>query len=444
VAPLWVVPLALLALWLVAEVAVRAVLELPLRVDFYGSVSRDDVRDLQAAHGVRLAAGPGWLHLGWIADPERESYRIERRTGDAWRSVGRATYGSFLSRDAGGSFRVWALPRRSGKPERLLGEASGESTPGGVTTAPLHRPEIAGAWRPLFRPRRHGRYVNDHAVYRDAAGRWRLLGITSQSAGDFGAERYFASAVSETFPPADGMREEAPVADFGELAWAPEVVEPGADGGGYALFWSPHRLSRMDSPDGVQWTDPRVVMEAPVHRFFRDPAILEVAEGQWLLYATARGRYFSRIDAYQSFDLERWQYIGAALDSSWGSERNSPFASMESPVVVRRAGRHDLSFTYNNGSFFWPGLLLLLRVWPGRRSYEETLVVHADNPYDFGTYRGRTRTPSLVARLRTHAPAYVHHPETDAWFITTAGWPWAATLTDGDVAVAPLRWVPVT
>jgi len=440
---LWALPLALLALWLVAEAVTRAVLEFPLRVDFYGSVSRDAVRSWQALHGVKVAAGPGWLHLGWIADPEREAYRIERRTGEVWQNVGRTRYGSCLVRGAGDAFRVWARPKAGGGDERLIGEASAEAAPGGAAPPPLQRPEIAGGWRPLFRPSRHGRYVNDHDVYRDSAGRWRLIGITSRTDGDFGAERYFGVGVSETFPPDVEMREEAPVADFGELAWAPEVVEPNAAGEGYALFWSPHRLSRMDSADGIHWGNPRVVMSAPFHRFFRDPAVVEVADGQWLLYATARGRYFSRIDTYQSFDLERWQYIGAALDSSWGSERNSPFASMESPVVLNRAGRYYLSFTYNNGSCFWPGLLLLLHVWPGRESYEETLVVHADNPYRFGTYRGRDRTPNLVARLRTHAPAYIHDPESDAWFITTAGWPWAATLTAGEVAVAPLRWAPI-
>lgn len=439
---LWALPLVALLLWLLAEVAMRAALGLPLARDFYGSVSRSEVRGLQQAQGVKLAVGPGWLHLGWIADPERERYRIERQTGATWQRAGRARFGSFLLREAGGRYRVWAEPKARGASERLIGEVSATPEPEGGAP-PLHRPEIAGPWQSLFRPREHGHYVNDHDVYRDAGGRWRLVGITSRTDGDFRAERYFASAESETFPPEGGMREADRVADLGERAWAPEVIEPEITGEGYLLFWSPHRLSRMESADGVSWAHHRVVMSAPYHRFFRDPDVIRVAEGQWLLYTTARGRYFSRIDVYQSFDLEHWQYIGAALDSSRGSERNSPFASMESPVVIRYARRYYLSFTYNNDSFFWPGLLLLFKVWPHRDSYEDTRVVHSDNPYRFGTYRGSGRTPSLVARLRAHAPAYVYHPEKGAWFVTTAGWPWAATLTSGDVAVAPLRWVRV-
>jgi hypothetical protein len=336
---LWALPLAALLLWLLVEVAVRAYLELPLATDFYGSVSRSQVRALQQAHGVKLAAGPGWLHLGWVADPERERYRIESWIGGTWQRAGEARFGSFLVRDAAGRYRVWAEPKGRGAVERLIGEVSATPAPD-RGAPPLYRPEIAGPWQSLFRPREHGHYVNDHDIYRDAEGRWRLVGITSRSDGDFRAERYF-----------------------------------------------------------------------------------------------------SRIDVYQSFDLEHWQYIGAALDSSRGSERNSPFASMESPVVVRYAGCYYLSFTYNNDSFFWPGLLLLFKIWPRRDSYNDTLVVHSDNPYCFGSYRGRRRTPSLVAELCAHAPAYC--AEEDTWFITTAGWPWAATLTSGEVAVAPLRWLRV-
>ena len=151
-------------------------------------------------------------------------------------------------------------------------------------------------------------------------------------------------------------------------------------------------------------------------------------------------RWFSRVDAYQSFDLERWQYIGPALRFRPGSERNSAFASTETPSVTCVEGRWYLAFTCNNGSRFWSPLFLLLRRWPDPPSYNDTLVLHADNPYGFGDYRGRRRTPAFVTTLETHAPRLYRHPETGAWWITTAGWPWAATLTSGEVAVAPLAW----
>jgi hypothetical protein len=441
---LWA-PVGLALAWLACELAMRWWIASPLATGFYGSIRREEVRAHQERHGVRAARGPGWIHLAWIADPDRERYVIEHRDPRAggadgdWRARGRTRLGSFLVEGRGGEFRVRALTRsrQAGAGDRVLGQVSVEPEPG--PAPPVLRPEIAGPWRLLFRPRLHGRYVNDHTIFRDAHGRWRLLGITSHSNGDFAAERWLAAASSDAFPPPapETMAEEAPVADLGELAWAPHVVEAA---GRWHLFWSPHRLHQMSSPDGVRWQDPTVTLDPPRHRFFRDAMVLEVAPGQWLLYATGRGRYYSRVDCYQSFDLEHWQYIGPALRTGLGCERASPFASTESPTVVRHEGRYYLALTYNNDSFFWPGLLLLLRRWPGRASYNDTRVFHSSNPYDFGSYRGPRRPSREVARLRAHAAELLRHPETGAWWITTAGWPWVATLTSGEVAVAPLRW----
>jgi hypothetical protein len=88
----------------------------------------------------------------------------------------------------------------------------------------------------------------------------------------------------------------------------------------------------------------------------------------------------------------------------------------------------------------WPGILLVFRKWIDHRSYNDTLVFHSDNPYDFGTYRGKRNSPTLLTRLEAHAPRLIRHPVTVAWYVTTAGWPWVATLTCGQVAVAPLEW----
>lgn len=422
----------LVGLCLIAEVGERIYVEAPLRTDFYGSIPRSEARARQEEVGVKTASGPGWLHLGWIADPERETYRIERLTGGTWKPVGEAEYGSFFLRE-GGTYRVVAVPRDGGAP-RLLGEAAGE-LPGG--SPPVFVPRIAGPWRPLFLPHRSGRYVNDHTIYQDAEGNWRIVGITSQTEGDPDQEKYFAVGVSKEFPPAEGMAEAEPIADFGELAWAPYVLRNGQK---YHMFWSPHRLHQMESEDGIHWEHHRVTITAPMHKFFRDPMVLPVAPGQWLLYTTGRGAYYSRVDVYQSFNLTEWQYIGPALRSAWGSERNSPFASMESPSVVQYQGRYYLFLTYNNDSFFLHGILLLFHIWLDRESYNETLVFHSDNPYDFGVYRGRGNSPTLLTRLRAHAPEIVHHPGDSTYYITTAGWPWAATLTQGEVAVAPLTW----
>ena len=424
----------LLGTWVVLEIAVRLYVGRPLRTDFYGSIARSAVREHQARYGVQVAAGVGWAHLGWIADPERERYRIERQEAGASRVIGYAQFGSYLVR-ATGTYRVWAEPH-DGSPPRLLGHVGVEVEP---AVAPLSVPRIAGPWQPLFRPTTAGDYINDHTIYQDAAGDWRVVGITAKGDGNYAEETHFAVGVSPDFPPAAGMREVARVADFGELAWAPHVI---AEAGTYYLFWSPHRLHRMTSPDGIDWQGHHVVIEEPFHKFFRDAMVLKVGPGQWLLYATARAAYFSSIDVYQSFDLEGWQYIGSALRTGWGSERNAIVASTESPAVVAYRGRYYLSVTYNNDSFFWSAVLLPLKIWLAPSSYNDTLIFHADTPYDFGIYRGRKRTSSLLTRLQAHAPEFVHDPQRDAWYITTAGWPWVSTLTAGEVAVAPLRWEP--
>ncbi len=426
--------LVIAGLWLVLEIGVRYYVESPLDADFYGSIPRDLVRQRQEQYQVQVASGPGWAHLGWVADPEREEYRIERLVNGAWQETAKVVFGSYLLKDEGGSFRVWAVPKGDDEP-RLIGEV--EAVPGEGSVPPVYKPRITGSWQTLFRPKVHGYYINDHTVYQDGAGDWRLVGITDKSDGNYDEEKYFAVGVSAEFPPPDGMVEDTPVADFGELAWAPHVL---VEGSAYHMFWSPHKLHQMTSTDGITWENHQVTMPAPYHKFFRDPMVIKVAENQWLLYTTARGRYYSLVDIYQSFDLQEWQYIRTALHSGWGSERNSPFASTESPSVTLYEGRYYLTMTYNNDSFFWPGVLMLFRIWTDLDSYNDTLVLHSDNPYDFGTYRGKNNTPALLTQLEAHGPELVHNLDTDRWYITTAGWPWVATLTSGEVGVAPLAW----
>lgn len=423
---------AAVAVLVALELGARFVASRPCRVGFYGSVPREEARALQDEVGVRASCGPGYVHLGWIADPGGERYVIEREAAGRWERVGEARYGSFLA-SAGGRLRVRAVGAGA---ERILGEATVQPV---AERPPVLVPRIAGPWRPLFRPTRSGDYVNDHCLYRDARGHWRLVGITGPGAGDYSRERRLAVGVSETFPPPAGMREDEPVADFGELAWAPCAVRAE---GTYWLFWSPHVLRRMGSRDGITWGGPEVVLASTQHPFFRDATVVEVAPGQWLLYATARGRFFSRVDVYQSFDLRHWQYIRPALRTGLGSERNAPMASTESPCVVRRDGRWYLTVTYTNDTGGLAALLLSLRVLLRKASYNDTLVFHAESPYDFGCYRGRRRAPTLLTTLEAHAPRLVEHPDTGEWWVTTAGWPWAATLTSGEVAVAPLAWEP--
>lgn len=419
--------------WFLIELAMRL---WPVKTGFYGSILRRDVRSLQDKFGLVVNSGEDWIHLGWIADPDHEEYHVFHATGGPKHLMGVTSFGSFLVRDHSGQFEVMAKSKQNGG-LRLIGKAEVKRT--GEASA-VYRPVITGKWQTLFKPHKHGFYLNDHTIFQDSRGNWRLIGITSKTSGNFAAEKYFACGVSSEFPDPSGMQEEEPVADFNQIAWAPCVIKKDR---AYHLFWSPHRLEHMRSADGIAWSDKSTTMTKPYHPYFRDPMVLKVGVNQWLLYTTARGIFFSRVDIYQSFDLEHWQYIRPAMVNSWGSECNSAFASTESPFVVKFKDHYYLSVTMNNGTFFWHGLLLMLKKWLNPDSYNHTRVLHSNCPYDFGIYRGRAHTVNLAASLQAHAPEYVYVPKSNQWYITTAGWPWAATLTKGEAAFAPLEWTPL-
>ncbi len=421
-----------LALFVVMETAIRMIIDLPAKTDFYSSISRMDIQPLQKKIGVKTAHGPGWIHLGWVADPEKEIYRVYRVNGGVDTLLGETRYGSYLVENAApGKRYVFRVLSDDGAFDRTVSLAASPATRG-----PVHAPRISSPWRPLFRPKKSGDYVNDHAVFRDGDGIWRLVGITAFGDGDYSKEKYFAHGSSRSFPPPPGemMKEENPVVDYGRLAWAPHVIREKS----FYMWYSPHRAYCAMSDDGRTWKDESDLSFLPKNPQFRDPMIFKVADGQWLMYATARDGYYSSIDVYQSFDLRRWQYIRPALKMAYGAELAGAQASTESPFVIRFRDRHYLSFTYNNGSFFWNPLLLAMKVWPGKESYNDTLVMQSPNPYSFGVYRGRKSPSSLVAELRAHAPEYAEAG--GKWYITSAGWPWVASITSGEVAVAELEW----
>lgn len=423
----------LLLLFIVGELVTYLYVEVPLSTDFYGSIPKELVQKRQSEYKVKSVSGNNWIHLGWIADPDDEEYIIQLKQNNTWKYIGNTQFGSFLFR-GGGEFRVLKVNKKT-KDQSVLGYTEVYPQKRQVIA---YKPSITNGYCTIFKPNKHGYYINDHTIFQDAKGNWLLVGITSKTEGDPNEEKYFAVGKSKSLQ--SPMHEEDPLADVGELAWAPHVIKHKKM---YHMFWSPHKLHHMTSRDGIHWENHRVIMKSPYNKFFRDCMILQVAEDQWLLYTTARGFFFSQIDLYQSFNLTEWQYIRTALSSSWGSERNSPFASMESPFVLRYNDGYYLSFTYNNDTLFIHGLLLLFKVWINKESYNDTIVLFSDNPYDFGVYRGKTRTPNIVAALTAHAPEWVYEPNTKQWYITTCGWKWVATLTRGEVAIAPIKWEQV-
>ncbi|MBP7737781.1 MAG: hypothetical protein KA369_17495 [Spirochaetes bacterium] len=420
-----------LLLMLILEAGVRIVVDLPVKTDFYSSISKEKIPSLQKKIGVKVCSGGSWIHLGWIADPAAGRYSVYRVEAGGETRVGQVKYGSFLIEHLGPhqayTFRVKS---ETGDFDHTVKASTGEPE------SPLLVPYIASPWKPLFKPEKTGSYLNDHGIYKGRDGTWHVVGITSFGDGDYSKEIYFAHGNGPSFPPHDGMfRELERAADFGHLAWAPHVLRTGER---YLMWFSPHRCYVASSDDGYLWREERRLEFLPMHPQFRDPMVIQVADGQWLMYATARDGYYSSVDLYQSFDLEHWQYIGAALETGFGCERAGAPGTTESPFVFCHGGRYYLSFTYNNDSFFWNALLLPVHVWLDRESYNDTMIFASANPYSFGTYRGKERPSSLVANIRAHAPEYIESG--GKWYVTTAGWPWVATITKGEVAYAELGW----
>jgi len=430
VAKFFVLPV--LILLLVLEVGVRIIIDLPADTDFYGSIGKQEIKQFQELHQIKFVSGSDWIHLGWIADPDNESYLVYRKQGDAWLHLEEVEFGSFLQKNLEAqtsyTFRVKSNPSGFDYIATVDTKSSDNNA--------VYVPEIVSDWRPLFRPAVTGSYLNDHTVFQSEDGKWHIIGITSFGDGDYSKEFYLAHGASDTFPPQEetGMKELEKVADFGHLAWAPHVV--GHDDTHY-MWFSPHKAYLATSNDGYNWNEEKAHTFLPYHPQFRDPMILKVADGQWLMYVTAREGYYSSVDLYQSFDLLHWQYIRSALGMGFGAERSGPQASTESPFVTEYERRYYLSLTYNNESFFFHSILLALKIWPDKKSYNDTLVFQSESPYDFGTYRGRGNAPSLVAELEAHAPEIIYN---NGWYITTCGWPWVATLTSGETAYARLEW----
>ena len=427
--------LILFLIWFLLEVIIRLIAENGIKTDFYGSISREEVQSLQEAFGLKVVQGDGWFHLGWIADPERECYLVQKRNSEGvWGTLEKRIYGSWQSNEGSGDYRVLSVSKGPNQ-EKSLGEVTITFEARQSDKPKLEIPVIDGEWQYLFKPSEAGKYLNDHCLYKDSHGNWRIMGITSHSKGDYQLEHQFAVGVGRSFPPKEIFHEDKPTPMSVSLAWAPFVVKEENE---YHLFWSPHQLHHSTSKDGVTWAKDEIVMEKPFHKFFRDGMIVKIARGQWLMYASGRGRWFSRIDLYQSFDLVHWQYIRPALSSTWGSEKNFVTGSMESAFLFQHNDQYYLSITYNNESFFLSAIFLQIKVFFNRKDYNNTLIFRSRSPYDFGVYRGKKRTDSLASKLTCHAPVYVNLE--GEWFITTCGWPFAATLTDGEAAYAKLKW----
>lgn len=146
-------------------------------------------------------------------------------------------------------------------------------------------PQISGEWRTLLKPRRYGKYVNDHTLFYDDAGkRWCLAGITSKK-GNPNDERYFVFADT---PSLDcKMRERAKIIDNGTRAWAPCVIK---ENGLYYMFYGPSPAKLEVSHDLGDWFGQEIRLSGnPPMACHRDHFVLRRGDNDFIMYVSGLG-----------------------------------------------------------------------------------------------------------------------------------------------------------
>ena len=293
----------------------------------------------------------------------------------------------------------------------------------------MSRPQLGGAgWRPLFTPVRTGVGVNDHCVVRGLDGYWHVFRITSPApAIDPQQDRWFCHGAGRSLA-AGEFKERGRVCDFGRRAWAPTVA---FDGEQWVMLYGPDLLQAAisDDPRFDHWQEvPCSVVGAPVGAVMRDGMILRLDDDTWLLYSTGKRGHEGAVSVCVSENLLDWRFVRFALRTTPEAPKQPPWGATESPFVFRHGNEFWLSITYTAST-------------EGPSGYHETLLFRSDNPFDFGTFSGDER--EVAARIEAHAPEYLLDPETDQWYVTSAGWPGApfGTVIPGSVAIRELDWV---
>ena len=273
-------------------------------------------------------------------------------------------------------------------------------------------PVVVGPFQRVYRPA-GTRYLNDHTLARDAAGRWHLYGITHESDGDPARERSFLHATAPAlFGPwsdeADALSSQPPE----EALWAPFVLPTGR--GRWEMFYygntPDHRVLRAESDDLRRWR--RSARTAPGGR---DPFVLRVGP-VWYLYSVGADerRELGQIVVSESRDLARWTMPTVALADPVAS---FGWGNLESPVVVRR------------GEEFY---LFVTRTSPSPHDYARTVVFASRDPTRFAW--------EPVTELMAHAAEVIE--DGGGWFVTSAGWTAQLGERWRGLSVAPLAWAP--
>ena len=279
-------------------------------------------------------------------------------------------------------------------------------------------PQIAGEWRVLFKPEKHGNYVNDHTIVRGADGKWHLYGCTSTTGNPYD-ERYFIHGVGDDLSAC--FKEVGRSVDRGTLAWSPCVIEKDGD---YYMLYGPSPTSLSVSFDMYEWFNHTVTLQnEPLMAAHRDHFVLRLENGRYLMYVSGVYQRRGAISCFTSNDLLNWQFEGYALTSGEEAPLKPGWGAMESPFVVKKDGMYYLFVTYTDCS---------------NDTYNDTLVFCSEDPMHFGVYNGAGQGARPITKIQAHAPEIIE--ENGRYFITTCGWSRKPTPHKGAVSIVPLEW----
>jgi len=288
------------------------------------------------------------------------------------------------------------------------------------------KPVIAGPYRVLFQPARSGDDINDHTVFQDRDGNWRMIGILSKGLNLLNTPGFahgVGSSLNAEMTELPPLFENYPDHD---RKWAPHVI---VEKGVYHLYAGPGKIRHYTSPDGVNWTFQEIVIPSDWANL-RDTMVLKIADGKWLMYVTDRD---NSISVFESSDLDHWIRRVTAFHAIKPAPVYPPsldISACESPFVIYYQGYYYLSTCLTSG------------IKP--RSYSNTVIVRSLDPYHFGVYAqaGPGQTSDYVTTLAAHAAEYIQDQDGN-WYITSAGWrqfPTPKGAAKGALNLAPLKW----
>ena len=266
--------------------------------------------------------------------------------------------------------------------------------------------KFLGRWQPLLRAQTYCDYINDHTVYKDKYGNWRLLGTCAKEAYAFHKERSFVEGVTQSLlKPMQGTGLKFTNIPHRSVKIAPHVYFDIKEKK-YHLFFGPMIIYHFISENGVDWeiADDAVRSLCP---FLRDPHVID-AGSVYLMFCT---NYGNKISVYTSKDLFSWSKEGTALRLGRGIPK-SINSSCESPCV----------FAYKQG------FMLLSTIVPSRlnkiensKNYNNTSVFYSDDPTNFGVYSlNKNNSSCLIGNIKFHASELIC--EHNKLFLTTCGW----------------------